>query len=227
MNLNQMVNESLKNIEEEGFVQATVEKKMKQTMESIIDDIFSSWSNFGKNLKEHIQQELKVNLDELKLEAYNHMILNVVKEKMDEAIHVQGTEKIKKQLDYLLSDTKTEYKLSEIIERMKDKDMEWDSDEYYDRQISLHVEKASVLSFVYFDKEEYKEKYECQYKLSIDNEGRLNSCRIDDKEFDNKVIMGGLHGVDELLFKIYTTGAKVLLDENDISVYYPSEDEDY
>ncbi|MBG9882818.1 hypothetical protein KY998_10810 [Bacillus paralicheniformis] len=227
MNLNQMVNESLKNIEEEGFVQATVEKKMKQTMESIIDDIFSSWSNFGKNLKEHIQQELKVNLDELKLEAYNHMILNVVKEKMDEAIHVQGTEKIKKQLDYLLSDTKTEYKLSEIIERMKDKAMEWDSDEYYDRQISLHVEKASVLSFVYFDKEEYKEKYECQYKLSIDNEGRLNSCRIDDKEFDNKVIMGGLHGVDELLFKIYTTGAKVLLDENDISVYFPSEDEDY
>lgn len=227
MNLNQMVNESLKNIEEEGFVQATVEKKMKQTMESIIDDIFSSWSNFGKNLKEHIQQELKVNLDELKLEAYNHMILNVVKEKMDEAIHVQGTEKIKKQLDYLLSDTKTEYKLSEIIERMKDKAMEWDSDEYYDRQISLHVEKDSVLSFVYFDKEEYKEKYECQYKLSIDNEGRLNSCRIDDKEFDNKVIMDGLHGVDELLFKIYTTGAKVLLDENDISVYYPSEDEDY
>lgn len=227
MNLNQMVNESLKNIEEEGFVQATVEKKMKQTMESIIDDIFSSWSSFGKNLKEHIQQELKVNLDELKLEAYNHMILNVVKEKMDEAIHVQGTEKIKKQLDDLLSDTKTEYKLSEIIERMKDKAMEWDSDEYYDRQISLHVEKASVLSFVYFDKEEYKEQYECQYKLSIDNEGRLNSCRIDDKEFDNKVIMGGLHGVDELLFKIYTTGAKVLVDENDINVYYPSEDEDY
>jgi len=169
MNLNQMVSESLKNIEEEGFVQATVEKKMKQTMESIIDDIFSSWSSFGKNLKEHIQQELKVNLDELKLEAYNHMILNVVKEKMDEAIHVQGTEKIKKQLDDLLSDNKTEYKLSEIIERMKDDVMDWDSDEYYDKQISLHVEKGSVLSFVYFDKEEYKEKYkekyECQYKL--------------------------------------------------------------
>ncbi|WP_271725627.1 hypothetical protein [Bacillus paralicheniformis] len=227
MNLNQMVNESLKNIEEEGFVQATVEKKMKQTMESIIDDIFSSWSSFGKNLKEHIQQELKVNLDELKLEAYNHMILNVVKEKMDEAIHVQGTEKIKKQLDDLLSDTKPEYRLSEIIEKMKDEALEWDSDEYFDKQISLHIEPMSSMAFVYFDKEEYKEDYRCKYRLAIDEKGILRRCTIDDKEFDNRVIMGGLHGVDELLFKIYTTGAKVLVDENDINVYYPSEDEDY
>lgn len=223
MDLNILVNDSLKRIQEEGYVEEVVEEKIKKTITEIINDLFREWGPFGKNLKEELGNNLKVNLQELDLASYNHMVNNVVKENLDKIIHVKGTEKMKESLEKLLASAKDEYTLSELIEQMK-------ADEsHHGDSITLHInDEGSSLAFIYFDPDEGKRKYDCKYSITVALEtNEVRAVGIDGSAFDNKVIMGGLFGLDETLFKIYTNGAKIIIDEDDIDCEYEDdEDED-
>lgn len=119
MDLNNMVNQALTNIHSEGLVEKIVRNKLEKTIESIIDDIFSSYGDFGKQLKEHVKQHFSINLGVLDLPSYNTLIAQVIKEKLDEITHIQGVEKLKEQMDRMLADVKPEYKLSELINSWK------------------------------------------------------------------------------------------------------------
>lgn len=227
MDLNKMVMDSLTKLHAEGKVQEIVEKKVSETVKSIVEDAFGSWSDFSKGLKKQVQEQININFSQLDIASYNTMVLNVVKEKMDEAVHSQGVEKLKESLENMLSDVKKEYKLSELIHDMKEEAVEYDED-LYGKEISFHDDKdRRVLRFISFDPEEDKSEYECKYRISIDNEGKLNTAKINEREFNNRVIMGGLHGVEETLFKIYSTGAKIIVDVDDIDFEYGYENEDY
>jgi len=211
IDLNKIVNETLENIEKEGFVEKVVEKRLKETMESIIDDTFRSYSDFGKNLKEYVGQNLNVNLSNLKLEGYNTLVLATVKEQLDKVITVQGIEKIKEATEGILTDVKRDYKLSEIIELIKE-DVDQD-DIGYEDQITLVIDSSSSgYQHIYLDAEEKDRKYSCDYQIDIDGEGKPYSIKLKDGNIDTKKILGGLYGLDRLLFKIYASGSKVVLD---------------
>ena len=226
MDLNKLVNQGLADIETEGFVKQAVNKHLKKTIESIIGDIFCSYSTFGKKLKAEITNQLNVNLEELKLAGYNTMVLNTVKEKLDEVIHIQGIEKIKESLDALLDNVKPEYRLSELIEEMKGKVNEYG--DYNDREISFHIRPdRSILTFINFDEEPGKQDYQCKYKIWVNSDtGVIAGAEIGDQKFDNRVIMGGLRGFEETLFKLYAAKPKLIIDESNVVIEYRSE-EDY
>jgi hypothetical protein len=227
IDLNKVINQSMTKIEEEGFVEKVVKKRLEETVSSIVDDLFRSYSDFGKDLKNEVSQQLNINLKELNLAGYNTMVLNAVKEKLDEAIHIQGTEKIKETLDELLSDVKKEYTLSELIDEMKNKANEYG--EYNGQEISFHIDpRRDILTFIDFDEEPNKDKYQCKYKIWVNSEtGIIAGAEIRDRKFDNRVIMGGLRGFEETLFKIYTTGPKLIIDEHKVDVEYGDPEDDY
>ena len=225
MDLNKLVNESLAKIEQEGFVQETVEKQLKKTIESIVNDLFRSYSDFGKNLEKEVASQLNVNLKELNLAGYNVMVLNTVKEKLDEAITIQGIEKIKESLNEMLVGVEKEYKLSDLVEKMKESANEYG--DHNGEEISFHIDSdRKVLTFISFDEKEGKSEYECKYRLSVDKDGKVTSVKIADKQFKNNVIMGGLYGLEEVLFKLYASGAKLLVDDDDIEIEYGYGDND-
>lgn len=119
INLNKIVNDSMKQIENEGFVEKIVKEQLEKTIKDIVSDTFRSWSNFGENLKKHIEGNLNVNLENLNIDGYNTLVLAAVQEKLDLATKIQGVEKIKQAMDKMLKNVKTEYKLSELIEEPK------------------------------------------------------------------------------------------------------------
>ena len=65
IDLNKLVNQSLANIEESGFVQETIQNRIKKTIESIVDDLFKSYGTFGKSLQAEIESKLQINFKEL------------------------------------------------------------------------------------------------------------------------------------------------------------------
>lgn len=218
LDLNKMMNDALVKIEKEGFVEETIEKRVKGTLESIIDDLFKPWSDFGKKLKAEIQEKLQINLEQLDIASYNHLLGNMIQGRLNEVMHNQGVEKMKLAIDDLLKGAKEEYKLSELIEMMKEEE---DQEEHYGEEISLHVDDScSYITFIYFDPEGDKSDYECKYKITVGDENKISSIRIDDKSFDNKVIMGGLYGLEAELFKMFATGSKLIVDEGDVEPYY-------
>lgn len=224
MDLNVMVNEGLAKIQSEGFVEKVIKEKLEKTIKEIMDDCLREYSDFGKTLKTQVQEQLKINLSQLDIQSYNHMILNVVKEKLDETLHVQGIEKIKESLDGILSPTKLEYKLSELIKELKDDATSYSSEDWGGKEISFHDDGDSrTLRFIYFDEEEDVRNYDCKYRIAVRPDGTVTSVTIGGKEFNNKVIMGGLHGLEETMFKLYTSGAKLIID--DIDVEYEGNDD--
>lgn len=226
MDLNKLVNENLAKLEANGAVENIITDRLKKTIESIVDDLFSSYSDFGKNLKIEVQSALNVNLKELKLAGYNVMVLNAVKEKLDEVLHIQGVEKIKDSLEQMLSDIKEEYQLSELINEMKEKANEYG--DYDEREISFHIDPdRNILTFIYFDEEADKEKYECKYRIWVDKSGTVCGVEIKEQKFDNRLIMGGLHGFEQTLFKVYSMHPKLIIDEEHVNIEYGYSEGDY
>lgn len=230
MDLNKMVQDAMADMQKEQVVEQLVRKTLEKTMVSVVNDALSSYSDFGRRLKEGVESQLDINLRELNIPTYNQMVLNVVKEQLDAAVTIQGVEKIKSRMDEMLGGAKQEYRLSELIEKMKGEATEYG--DVKDSEISLHIKRSGMmLWFIDFDPEEDKERHECRYKISIcepkdGKRGKVNTVEIRDKKLDNNAIMGGLYGLEAVLFQMFTTGGNLIVDEDDVDMEYPSEDWD-
>lgn len=224
MDLNKMVMDSLAKMQSEGQVQEIVEKHVSSTVESIVKDAFGSWSDFSKNLKAQVESQLALNLTELNLTTYNATILSAIKEKLDDQIANEGVARINESIEELLSVTKVDYKLSELVAELAEEvdEDEIGYDEYH--EMTMHIDDSFSLSkIIALDSEAGKHEYDCKYRFWVDNktgkvsnieikEGRYSSKR-DIREFDARAIMRGFHGLEETLFKIYASGAKIIVDE--------------
>lgn len=218
IDLNKIVNDTLVQMESENFVETVVKNTLEKTITSIVDDVFRSYSDFGKKLKNHIEENININFDKLGMEGYNGLVLAAVKENLDKSITVNGIEKIKESIDAMLSDTKSEYTLTEIIEKAKDDTTKEEYERDYDEQVYLIIEKSSYgYKHIYLDNEddEPENKWRYGYQIDIDKEGKPYSIKFKGQEINTKKIMGGLYGLDKLLFKIYASGAKIVLDQGE------------
>lgn len=210
IDLNKIINDTLKDIEEEKFVEKVVNENIKSTLKSIIENIFRSYGDFGKQLKEKVEESLKVDFSGLELVCYNELILTAIKEELDNLIKIQGVEKMKESVNNLLSEIKSEYTLSELIEELKSNDY---SEHDYDDNITLIIDKdKDGYCNIYMDKDEDLSRYTCDYNIDIDKDGKPYSIKIKEKEINADVIMSGMYGLDKLLLKIYASGAKIILD---------------
>src|SRR3712207_163105 len=228
IDINKIVNDSLVKLEEEKFVEGVVQKRLEKTITEIVDDVFREWSDFGKNLKEHVEKNLNVNLSNLGIEGYNTLVLAAVKEQLDKIITTQGVEKIKKRTEEMLLDIKDEYTLTEIIEELKGEDYrnEWECDE--DDKVALIIENSgNGYKHIYLNEEEKSNKYSYDYQIDLDNDGKPYAIKLKGNEINTKKILGGLYGLDKLLFKIYAHGSKIVLDQGDdpedYDIYYREE----
>ncbi|GIN39022.1 hypothetical protein [Heyndrickxia oleronia] len=224
MNLNQMVMESLAKMESEGKVQEIVEKHVESTVNDVVKDLFGSWSDFSKDLKKQAKEALQINFKDLNLPTYNHLILQAIKDKLDDEITTNGVNQIKQQIEGLLSDSKREYKLSELVNELREEIGDLDELGYEDyHEMTLHVDDSYGSYWIGLDSRNDVSEYDCKYRLLVNSEGEICSVKINDKEsysrknineFDIKAVLKGLHGLEETLFKIYVSGAKLIVDED-------------
>ncbi|MEG1256645.1 hypothetical protein [Clostridium sp.] len=231
IDLNKIVNDTLVQMEEENYVEKVVKSTLEKTIASLVEDVFRSYSDFGKNLKTHIEENLNINFRNLGIEGYNGLVLAAVQEQLDKAITIQGIDKIKESMNDMLKDTKDEYTLTEIIEKLKGGCLKEEYEFDYDEKIELIIEDGGHgYKHIYMDEEEKDGKYECDYQISLDKEGKPYSIKLKGDEINTKKIMGGLYGLDKLLFKIYSSGAKIVLEQGENSedyeyeTYYTHED---
>lgn len=156
IDLNKIVNDTLVKLEKEQFVETVVKKRLEKTITEIVDDTFREWSDFGKNLKEYIRENLNVNLESLGLEGYNSLALAAIKEELDKCITIQGIEKIKETTKEILSDVKPEYTLSEIIECLKGASLK-EEYEYEEGDLIAATRNFSMAELLEMEFEEVKE----------------------------------------------------------------------
>lgn len=223
MDLNKMVADSLAKMDSSGKFQEIIDTQLEKTMSSIVKDLFGEWSDFSKELKTEVEEKLKVNLDKLNLQSYNHLIMESIKNMLDDEVTNQGVLKIKSRIEESLVDSKREYKLSELTKELSKEIDGLDELEYDDcHEMSLHIDDSYSSTFIHFDSKEGISEYSCKYRLFVSSEGKIISVNINDTEYSNrssldfdvKSVLKGLHGIDEILFTMFVSGAKLIIDED-------------
>lgn len=219
MDLEKTIAEEVKKITDSGFIQEKIKETLEKCLQSVIMDCLCNYSDFGKNLKEKVKASLALADLDLDFTIYNQLICNYVKEIIDKNIISDAKEQIKKDLEkFFIPITKTEYKISEIIEEFK-KGIGCDPGE--SGEISFH-KKESTTSDGYidyrFDEESDRDYYSCSYELRINKTG-LWYMEIEGKDV-NKIKTDKFYGFDSFLFQLYARKIKIIDDSDNVELEY-------
>lgn len=227
MDIQQMFNDSLVRMHDEGKVQEIIDKQVLATVESQMKDLLGSWSPLSKAIEKELKEKLQINLESLDIPSYNEVLSNAIKKQLDDAIYTKGLEDFNERVSKVLGTDMKNMKLSELVKEMA-KEIEDLEDYDHDAmlEMSLHVEESTYSKstyHVYMDSNPEKEKHECKYRLFI-SDNKLSSVTIDAKEkysanrhyskVTPRILMEGkMSNLEELLFKAYVHGIEIEIDE--------------
>jgi hypothetical protein len=225
MQIKDMMNAAFDKIEKSGAIEKKVEETIQKSLESIINELFRDWSDFGKDLKKKLGEAVKVNLESIDLPKYNVLIENYIKQQTTAIMNEQHQKLIDERLENILKvEEKPEWKLSEIVAKIVDgNEREYGDDDW--EKLTLIFDNWYKESWhIYIDPEPNKENYHCAIQLNIDD-GKISSARVGEyktKDFKKEIFLN-LHGVEALIFRLYSQGVKIIIDENacEDASYYP------
>lgn len=223
INLNEVVFNKINKVLNENL-DAILEAKVKSFVDQIFNEVFSSYGGLGNDLKNIIQDKLKVNLENVKVEQYNERVIQIVNQEigrfLDERANAKIAERLRSELVIL---EKTEWKLSEIVKEFVK--VEW-SDREESFTPTIIVMNGSYDNIrIGLDPEAGKQIYNCAYQLNIDSK---------DKKVWNYEIRGvfGAKGknssvigpIDKLIFGLYANQADITIDDDYETEYYRDRD---
>lgn len=214
IDLNKIINEKMIEIEKNGFVEKIIEDNLKKCLESVISEVFTWRGPVRDGIENYIKENININLDDLNIPQYNTLVVQAVNKKVKEMIEIQGINKLNECIDKMLMDVKEEYTLSEIIEQLKADDYKEKYEYAEDDYLTLIINgDEDGYKRIYLDLESDKSKYSCDYEIAIDKEGKIYSTNLGDIDITKNIKIGSLYGLNEMIFKIYSSGAKVILDK--------------
>lgn len=212
MDINKVFNSELEKFTNSGELEKMTQTAIKNLSQSIIDDILGRYGELGKQLKQKLVDNLKIGIENVDINAYSKTINVEIEKILQETVFETSVEKIKKTVCKIASGVeKKRYKLSEIIEEIKDFDRDEDSEKEYGE---LNVEKRQTRSSTWVDISTESGK---TFKLSIDNkDGKIWYLDIDDRPVNLiKNPFELTHSIEGFLFNLYANECTVEIDSFD------------
>lgn len=237
MDLNVLAMNAMRKMEQEGKLQDMITKQVESTMQEVVKDLFGKWSDFSKNMKKEIEEQLKINFKDLNLSTYNELIMQAVAESINDEIAVEGVARIQENIKNLVGSTKDEYKLSELVkEMMYEVDRsEIGFEEMHEMTVDIDTD-FSLSTIISMDPDNDVTDYNCKYRFWVSKDtGLVHNIEINEKhrtgkrsisDFDARAIMRGMHGVEKILFQMYARGSKLIIDEDDLEVEIHGSDDE-
>jgi hypothetical protein len=216
------------NVVAAGTIEKAIEKKLTDTITSIIDEQLRSYSDFGKSLSAHVKSALQVDFDKLGLPGYNDFILKLVRAQVSQQAEDSIARQVEAQLKELLEPAPKEITLSALVEEfIKFSDDETRYSSRQPDQITLISERdnsftSSVFHHIGLDPEPRKRRYDCAYEISV-HDGKVYSIRLDGTDPSKHLLLGSLRGFRRRLFQLHAAGTKLIIDRDadEINTYYP------
>lgn len=214
----------------EHQLQETLEARVNKLLDDLLGDLFRSYGDLAKGLKEKVEQELAVDLQRLDFSQYREELLAITQRRVEAAWNEQMKEAVEASLSQILAEPPKELKLSEIVEMMKSDRMEHRDDGDWPSECTAYVEydRGVVEGFamVFLDPEPDKSGYECSYRIHIHNkeEGwEAIGVHLPDLELGRHRgrFLGRLDALEKALFHLHASGTKLVLDEDCVDDAYP------
>lgn len=215
---------ALRELVTSGALTDAVKKQVGKTMADVVQQCLSSFSPFGKQLKETVATALSIDPKALGLNGYNQTVLAIIRERLDHAIETVGREKLAADLEKMLgTDALREMPLSVFIQEFKK-----DARSHY----SAHGRCTIILEtpeyqmrWLYLDRNEAKTKYQCEFQLLIGDDGVVHCCTMAGHDPKKSVFLGSLNGFSRRLFQIYAAGTRLVVDAEDFDTTIGTDEE--
>ena len=218
VNITELAEGAIAKVISDGVIEKKIQEAVEKTVSDIVKDMFSSWSDFGKSLKEQVSQKMKIDFSRLNLPVYNEYVLALIEGVVKQELIDKGYAGIAEHVRSILGDTlKAEYKLTEVVEILKK-----EFGEYKDPgdEFSVHIENSgNGYRWVSFDEDENKKKHECGYRIGINEEGKIFSLSIGERDYGSytrraaSIVTTKAFG--EFLVRAKAQGVKIEMDEDE------------
>lgn len=195
-----------------GAIEKAIQDTLAKTVAGVVNDQLREYSDFGKQLKEHVTKAMQVNFAELDLPSYNHFILGILRKQADAALAGDIAKKLEADMAALLQDAPSEITLEKLVEDFRAEFKEQYGEPRYGN-FSLHVHSDSPSGWwrVAMDPDSGKSEYSCKFRLAATDEGRIYSMHVGDMDVKNGVFTRHLHGFERQLFRMYAAGTKLVI----------------
>lgn len=223
MDLNKLIRQSIKEIEESGKIQEIVRNNIEDTIKKIVVDVYGPDSKFSELLRDKIKEKLEINIDKIDISSYNEILKQEIVEITSSEVKKKAREGVNNTIRKIFNeDVPKEYRLSDLLEEMKEsfEYIEIEDQESMALYIS-DIDKWSGICFIYIDPKEDEEKYLCRNKIVIDMKtNEITSFVWDKKYVERKDVIEGLYGMNKKLFNLMAKGTKIVFDKGlDASLY--------
>ena len=225
--LQQLVIEVTKEVEESDFVRTTIKKHLEKSIEETLANMFRSYGTFGNALKEKLEEELVLNLKNLSVNTYGEMMLKHIKTQLNNTALEKAIPKIDKLIGkYLTQQKQTTWKLSEIIEAWRVERVDYDADN--EDEFGLEINEESMSKSPWY-RISWGEKpgrtTEYKYIMTV-YDGVISGFTIDGYSFMRMTSTRNVnqeHNVDQLLLNLFVNQCTIVVDEVNTS-WHPDRD---
>lgn len=234
MDIKQIIFNSIEKMELTGIIDNAIEQQIKKTIEYIIKEEFSWHSDFGKTLKEHIKNEIKIDLSEISLKEYNQSIVNICRGLLEESLIKDSENQVKNLINTLDIDIPENITLSEIVEKIKEF---WLNRYENKKEITFIYEKnkhdVDGYGYIYMDEIKEKNKHSCSVHIAFREEPKKQSEKIKiwnikyfDKLFSKSINFEVKWSLQTWLYRLYASQVTVIDDNEYVDTYYHADYED-
>lgn len=214
-----------------GALEQAIGKYADKLIDDAASDVFRSYGDIGKALKEQFAKAIMPQLDSIAdLPTYHEYVTNRLKLATQQFYDNRLATVLDAELKDLLTEIPEKITLSWLIEKVI-KERRSDEDDY-EGEITLLIEteERSWGSWVniYIDKSEGVSKRDCEFDLHLSRNKEssmydLIGLRISGREAGKQLSMGRKYGFEKILFNIYAMKGQIELDEEtDASDYETS-----
>lgn len=224
-----LLEEACVKVAKSGVIEDAILKAVENTITKVVAESLSSYSDFGKQVKEAVTKSLAIG-DELDLPKYNEMVIAVVRRQVEAETKRTIEGRVTERITDLLDPAPEEIKLSKLVEQYTD----WLRDRYNDGCVChgettftfLMEESDYGHRHVYIDRESDKRKYDCDVHISLTKDGRMYHLRLS-RESQDKLFAGqSIYGFEKAVFNMHAAGTRIIvdIDQDDVDTNYGSYD---
>ena len=218
------VSTAFANVVASGAIEQAIEKQLASTIGDLIKHELREYSDFGKAIKERVQQAVCVNLGQMDLPSYNDLILQIIRRQVDGIMQSEAAQQLESNMTKLLEQAPAEITLQKLIEEF----IEANKENKEGQDFTLLIERKWGSTYICLDEDAGKSEYSCDFRLAIDKDGKVYSLILGAKDVAKTLFMGPFYGFERTLFQLYTAKSKVIVpadaEPHDFETSFPYND---
>lgn len=213
-----------------GALEQAIGKYADKLIDDAASDVFRSYGDIGKALKEQFAKAIMPQLDNIAdLPTYHEYVTNRLKLATQQFYDNRLAAILDKELEDLLSELPVQITLSWLVKKVLAQSREYNND--CEGEITLIIEEDYTYgkwAHIYLDKESDRSKHDCEFDLHLSQnkesgKWEIIGLRINGHKAGQQLSMGRQYGFEKILFNVYAMQGQIEFDQGtDASDYETS-----